>query len=117
MVFENPFGADFKRVCHASDYGSDRSAGTIIREVFVGSRSLWVLLAVERFMTHNFRLIQGGKVGPDIMACHVCNGTTFLPAVAGIIAVNATPEGLDIDGGSDELICAQCLAEGKVEIL
>jgi len=63
------------------------------------------------------RLIVGGKVGPDIMACHVCNGTTFIPAVVGVIAVNVVEDGLDISGGSDQLICAQCLAEGKVEPL
>lgn len=68
-------------------------------------------------MKHRLQVIQGGKAGPDILACHACNGTTFIPAVAGIIAVNYVEDGLDIQGGTDDLLCAQCLAEGRVETL
>lgn len=61
------------------------------------------------------KLIRGGKPEHEILACAVCNGTTFIPTVVGCIAIEDIEEGLDIIGGTDQMICAQCLANGTVE--
>lgn len=61
------------------------------------------------------RLIQGGKIEPQtnkpkMVCCAVCNGTTFIEAVVGAYYVSDV-----IEGGDKQLLCAQCLAEGRVE--
>jgi len=59
-------------------------------------------------------LINGGKPEHEVLACQECNGTTLIPGVSSCIDVEHVEDGLHIIGGVDLLICAQCLAEGKV---
>lgn len=61
------------------------------------------------------KLINGGKPEHEVLACHKCNGTTLIPVVVGALSVEHVEDGLHISGGVDQMICAQCLAEGSVE--
>jgi hypothetical protein len=61
------------------------------------------------------KLINGGKREDEVLACHKCNGTTLIAVVVGAMSVEHVEDGLHIRGGVDQMICAQCLAEGTVE--
>lgn len=67
-----------------------------------------------------FRTIDGGVVPKgyrraagspaEPVRCPTCNGSTLLPATVGMMTV----DGRTVEGGTKQMICAQCLAEGRV---
>lgn len=69
-----------------------------------------------------FRVIEGGSrpkqhrraAGRDeeLLTCPCCNGSVFIPAKAGM-----RHDGKTVKGGHKTLLCAQCLAEGRVQLL
>lgn len=44
--------------------------------------------------------------------CHVCDGGVLIPARTGV-----TTDGINVVGGSEQLLCAQCMSEGTVTIV
>lgn len=44
--------------------------------------------------------------------CHVCDGGVLIPARTGV-----TTDGKNVVGGSEQLLCAQCMSEGTVTIV
>jgi hypothetical protein len=69
-------------------------------------------------MAH-LRVVEKDERQDEIVACHVCNSTTLIPVVVGAHWIrNGDPEVRnECHGGTDQLICAQCLAEGKIEVV
>lgn len=65
-------------------------------------------------MTH-LKLIKGGKPEHEVLSCPVCNGSTLIPVIVGAFDIVSVEDGLNITGGCDQMICAQCLSEGNIE--
>ena len=47
---------------------------------------------------------------PELLVCSDCNGSTFVKAVSGVLTLGDEKVG----DGVEELLCVQCLIEGKL---
>ena len=65
------------------------------------------------------RVVGENERQDELLACPNCNSTTMLPGIVGAMRKNFGDEDRldEIYGGTDILICAQCLAEGNITVV